>query len=179
MNAVKGTQFPAISASNPLLSLNIQIIVATRHRGIMHLASPFCLLLCLFTPWVSCWGEIGHRTIGYLAEKYFDQAGAALVEELIAPDKKFDISDAAVWADLQKWKWPYTKPWHFVDAKDDPPAACGVNYNSDCPEDDGCIIGAIRNMVTSPHLLWLCRIPHPLFTLFFSETFHLTLFFGN
>jgi hypothetical protein len=67
------------------------------------------------------------------------------VEDLIAPSGDFDISDAAVWADHQKFKYPFTKPWHYLDAEDKPPNTCHVSYEADCKE-DGCVISAIENM---------------------------------
>ncbi|KAJ5682301.1 hypothetical protein N7462_005466, partial [Penicillium macrosclerotiorum] len=91
------------------------------------------------------WGDLGHRTVAYLAEKYLDDHGTQLFEELVVPNDKFDISDASVWADKQKFKKPYTRPWHYIDAHDTPPDACHVSYEADCSE-DGCIISAIENM---------------------------------
>jgi len=114
----------------------------------MKLLPTLSLLICLLTPKALCWGEIGHRTVGYLAQKYFDDGGAALFNDLIDDAPNFDISDGAVWADGQTWRLPYTKPWHYIDAKDNPLKTCKVNYNSDCPMDEGCIIRAIRNMVS-------------------------------
>jgi hypothetical protein len=109
------------------------------------------------------WGDIGHRTVAYLAEKYLDKQGEQLVDDLITPDKEFDISDAAVWADRQKFRSPFTRPWHYLgmyrfplqqnhkliqtDAEDKPPDSCRVSYEADC-NDDGCIISAIENMVS-------------------------------
>jgi len=38
---------------------------------------------------------------------------------------------------------------YVVDALDDPPSSCGVEYVRDCGE-KGCIISAINNYVSSP-----------------------------
>ncbi|KAJ6029542.1 uncharacterized protein N7446_011107 [Penicillium canescens] len=91
------------------------------------------------------WGDLGHRTVAYLTEKYLDKHGAQLVEDLITPDKDFDISDAAVWPDKQKFRSPFTRPWHYIDAEDKPPNSCRVSYETDCDK-GGCIISAIENM---------------------------------
>jgi len=72
------------------------------------------LLLCNMLQFTSGWGDLGHRTVGYLAEKYLDEQGSRLVEDLIAPNESFDISDAAVWADKQKFHYPFTRPWHYI-----------------------------------------------------------------
>ena len=72
------------------------------------------LLLSSTVPFTWGWGDLGHRTVAYLAEKYLNEEGNQLVEDIIAPDKDFDISDAAVWADRKKWKYPFTRPWHYI-----------------------------------------------------------------
>lgn len=73
------------------------------------------LLLISYTAQLTwCWGDLGHRTVAYLSAKYLTEQGAQLVEDLITPDKDFDISDAAVWPDGQKFRLPFTRPWHFI-----------------------------------------------------------------
>lgn len=98
----------------------------------------------------TAWGEHGHRTVGYLARLYFTPEGEALFNELVAPNEIFDISDGAVWADNHnvQTKMPYSKPWHYIDAKDNPPEKCIINYSRDCHPDKHCIISAIVNMVS-------------------------------
>jgi hypothetical protein len=106
----------------------------------------YTAILTIFAPAAKGWGEIGHRAVGYLAQKHLTPAGRDLITELLQPDAKFDISDGAVWADLQTIRMPYSKPWHYIDAKDKPPQTCGVTYEADCPEAEGCVISAIKNM---------------------------------
>lgn len=62
----------------------------------------------------ACWGSLGHRTVGYLAQHYFTDAAAQLFEGLIDPSEHFDVSDAAVWADRIRWRRHYTGGWHFI-----------------------------------------------------------------
>jgi hypothetical protein len=146
---VPGQKFPrilvqyAISSSNPLSTALIKQRPSLTVYNMKLIAT--LPLLILLTPLTQAWGEIGHRTIGYLAFRYLDPAGLALFNTLIQPDATFDISDGAVWADNQKFKWPWSKPWHYIDAKDNPPSACSITYSSDWPKDKGCIIGAIKN----------------------------------
>jgi hypothetical protein len=92
------------------------------------------------------WGNLGHRTIAYLAEKHFTEKGSRYATELLGGD---DISDAAIWADEFKntAAGRYTGSWHFVDAKDNPPLSCDVCINRDCATNRTCIITAISNMV--------------------------------
>lgn len=72
------------------------------------------LLLSSMVQFTWGWGDLGHRTVAYLAEKFLNEQGAQLVEDLIAPNETFDISDAAVWADKKKFRYPFTRPWHFI-----------------------------------------------------------------
>lgn len=71
-------------------------------------------LFFLISQPVTGWGDVGHRTVAYLAEKYFTDQGSQLVEKLLANNDGYDISDAATWADKIKWKRPFTRPWHFI-----------------------------------------------------------------
>lgn len=64
-----------------------------------------------------CWGGLGHRTVGYLASKYFTDDAAKLFEDLIKPSGSFDISDAAIWADSIRQRRGYTEGWHFIGEK--------------------------------------------------------------
>jgi hypothetical protein len=124
--------------------------------------SQFFLLspLVLFpTPAVS-WGNIGHRTIGYLALQYMSPQATEFFNGLVEPSDSFDISDASIWADSHKQgKWAFTYNWHFIDARDDPSShQCSVALERDCDtrhrcashKDPGCVVGAIANMVRRP-----------------------------
>src|SRR5947209_20299457 len=60
------------------------------------------------------WGDVGHRTVGYLAQKYFTDQASQWVSSLLSNENGWDISDAATWADVVKPKRPYSKDWHFI-----------------------------------------------------------------
>jgi hypothetical protein len=109
---------------------------------------PFLTLLILVSQ-VTAWGELGHRTVGYLAQLYFTPEATELFNDLILPTETFDISDGAIWADsfAVQHKYPYSKFWHYIDAKDDPPNTCQVNFDDDCDTDKHCIVTAIANQV--------------------------------
>jgi hypothetical protein len=72
------------------------------------------LTLLAFAGSVACWGGLGHRTVGYLAEHYFTDDAAQLVKDLIKPTDSFDISDAAIWADGIRQRQHFTEGWHFI-----------------------------------------------------------------
>jgi hypothetical protein len=72
-----------------------------------------CSVLALAQPIVG-WGDVGHRTVGYLAEKYFTDQAAQWVTAVLQNDKGYDISDAAVWADEVKYHRPWSAGWHYI-----------------------------------------------------------------
>ncbi|KAK3314347.1 S1/P1 nuclease [Apodospora peruviana] len=95
---------------------------------------------------VMAWGDVGHRTVGYLAAKYLSPGAIELYGSLLANDQGFDISDAATWADTIKQKMPWSSPYHYINPVfDDPPNNCNVTWPSDCPEKKGCVVSAIVN----------------------------------
>ncbi|PVH75747.1 S1/P1 nuclease [Cadophora sp. DSE1049] len=99
---------------------------------------------------VLSWGDVGHRTVGYLAKKYLTDSATQLFEKILENPNGWDFSDAATWADTVKRKRPYTSTWHFVDARDSPPSLCGLHYPADCSAQgtNGCIITAINNQTS-------------------------------
>ncbi|KAI9763443.1 MAG: hypothetical protein M1840_000526 [Geoglossum simile] len=90
-----------------------------------------------------CWGTLGHRTVAYVAQKNLSPSAASYVSQLLGDE---DISDAALWADQIKHRRPKTAPWHYIDAMDDPPRECGIDYRRDCIPKEGCVVSAIVNM---------------------------------
>lgn len=114
----------------------------------MHLS--YISAFLAISPTSLAYGGVGHRTIGYLAEKWLTPKAAQVFGELLANDRGFDFSDAAVWADIvrdqDKLTWD-TSHWHYVNnLQDNPPKnVCGISWN-DCPE-KGCVLSAIINQV--------------------------------
>jgi len=105
------------------------------------------LLALVFATAVSGYGDLGHRTVGYLAEKYLSSTAKTLFDKLLANPHGYDYSDAAVWADSQKNSLPWSCPLHFINpVADKPPVHCEVTWPSDCPA-EGCIISALVNFV--------------------------------
>lgn len=105
------------------------------------------------------WGDMGHRAIAYLSQQYMTPEAIRLFDTIIKPDEKFDISDAAVWADRNKGGiYAYTYNWHFIDARDVVPTHCDVKLNRDCDfrgecakhKEPGCVVSAIVNQVGVP-----------------------------
>jgi hypothetical protein len=78
------------------------------------------LLLIVFVWSILCvptlgWGDVGHRTVAYLAEQYLNEQAKGLLNDLLPRTQDFDISDAAIWADeLRHSERPSTAVWHYV-----------------------------------------------------------------
>ncbi|RMZ77526.1 hypothetical protein DV737_g4314, partial [Chaetothyriales sp. CBS 132003] len=119
-----------------------------------HLRLLLLLLACLATS-VSAWGSLGHRTVAYLATLYSSSSNTThMVNSLLLGQ---DISEAALFADkvAHMPSFAYSRPWHYIDAADDPPRSCGINITRDCPSasaslplsssSTGCIVSALSN----------------------------------
>ncbi|KAJ6164646.1 hypothetical protein N7470_003318 [Penicillium chermesinum] len=96
---------------------------------------------------VKAWGVLGHATVAYIAQNYVTSDTASWY----GPGCPRDTSDSylaniASWADdyreTKAGKW--SAPLHFIDAEDNPPSDCNVDYNRDCGN-AGCSISAMAN----------------------------------
>jgi hypothetical protein len=70
-------------------------------------------LVALAQP-IAGWGDVGHRTVGYLAQKYFTTQASNWASSLLSNENGWDISDAAVWADAVKHQRQYSAEWHYI-----------------------------------------------------------------
>ncbi len=74
----------------------------------------FIIVTICFNQQVAAWGDLGHRTVALVAQRYLTSEASQLFEEILANDQGFDFSDAATWADTVKRPRPYTKTWHYI-----------------------------------------------------------------
>jgi len=72
------------------------------------------LALPLLLPGALAWGEIGHRTVAYLAYKYLQPSTRAYIDGVLAYEDDRDVSDAAIWPDQIRYHRPETKQWHYI-----------------------------------------------------------------
>lgn len=63
-----------------------------------------------------CWGNVGHGTVAYLAQKYLTQNTASFLAQILVDDQgqTIDYFDAAIWPDEIKRRRPYSEDWHFI-----------------------------------------------------------------
>jgi len=71
---------------------------------------------------VVCWGELGHGTVAYIAQKYLTQDSAAYLSQVLVDENgaQVDFFDAAIWPDEVRRARPYTEDWHFIGAVPSP-----------------------------------------------------------
>lgn len=108
-------------------------------------AQPLALLLLASTQQVAGWGQLGHRTVALLAERFLLPETKEFTKHILYGES---LANAAVWPDYfsHKPEGRYSKGWHYIDAKDHPPTECGVVFDRDCDGEDGCVVAAIANM---------------------------------
>lgn len=100
----------------------------------------------LLAPGAAAWGSLGHITTAYIASHFVSNTTQAYFQELLRNDDADYLAKVATWADSIRYtKWGrFTKNFHFIDAHDNPPESCDVDFDRDCKE-DGCVITALAN----------------------------------
>lgn len=120
--------------------------------------SPSLLALLATLPRSYAWGNLGHETIAYIAQSFVAPSTASYCQGILGDTSSSYLASVATWADSYRYtsagRW--SEPLHFIDAHDDPPTSCGVDYARDCG-DKGCVVSAINNYVRSP-LLYLLGV---------------------
>ncbi|PNY24362.1 Nuclease S1 [Tolypocladium capitatum] len=97
-------------------------------------------------PGVAAWGSLGHITTAYLASRFVANSTEAYFKELLRSDQDDYLAKVASWADSIRYtKWGrFTKTFHFIDAHDNPPLSCNVDFERDC-KGTGCVVDALAN----------------------------------
>ncbi|RDL30671.1 Phospholipase C nuclease [Venustampulla echinocandica] len=111
----------------------------------MHI-STFIVVSASFLPSVFCWGSLGHYTVAYIASNFVTNATQAKFQGILNDTSADYLASVATYADSYRYtdEGGYSKPFHYIDANDNPPASCGVDYSRDCGS-EGCIVSAINN----------------------------------
>ena len=91
--------------------------------------SSISLTLLVLTGQAAAWGGLGHRTVGYLAQHFFTEDAAQLIQDLLKPTESFDIGDAAVWPDTIRMRQPFTEGWHFIGKRSGVGVATFIDVN--------------------------------------------------
>ncbi|KAJ5652653.1 hypothetical protein N7507_010079 [Penicillium longicatenatum] len=108
--------------------------------------SKIAIVTCGLLNGANAWGSLGHATVAYVAQNYLSADTATWAQGVLGDTSTSYLANIASWADSYRatsaGKW--SAPFHFIDAEDNPPTDCNVDYDRDCG-DSGCSISAIAN----------------------------------
>lgn len=109
-------------------------------------SSKSLLPLLAALPYASAWGSLGHTTVAYIAQNFVCDKTAKFAQRLLNDSSSNYLASVATWADSYRNEpsGKFSGVLHYIDALDNPPQSCNVDYERDCPE-EGCIISAIAN----------------------------------
>src|SRR2546429_577988 len=100
----------------------------------------------LFTKTTLAWGALAHETIAFLATPHLLPATLLFTTSLLGDTSPTHLATVATWADMYRATAAghFSAPFHFIDAQDNPPVQCGVDYARDCGA-GGCVVRAVGN----------------------------------
>ncbi|KAI0537639.1 nuclease S1 precursor [Xylaria digitata] len=107
------------------------------------------LLASAALPGALAWGAMGHETVAYIASNFVSAATKAYFQDLLGDTSADYLASVAAWADSYRYTsaGSFSAPFHYIDANDSPPSACGVDYARDCGA-AGCVVSALQNYTT-------------------------------
>ncbi|TKA63452.1 hypothetical protein B0A49_09752, partial [Cryomyces minteri] len=109
---------------------------------------PLTTLVCLLAalPSTYAWGVLGHDTVAFIASHYVTPTTTKWAQSILNDTSSAYLENVANWADSYRStaEGAFSAPFHYIDAEDNPPAACSVNYTRDCGA-AGCVVSAIAN----------------------------------
>jgi hypothetical protein len=97
---------------------------------------------------VSAWGTLGHDTVALIAQNFVSASTKTFCQGILANKSSTYLADVANWADTYRSTaaGKFSAPFHYIDAEDNPPSSCNVDYQRDCGA-GGCVVSAIANYV--------------------------------
>jgi hypothetical protein len=103
-------------------------------------------LLAVLPAHVDAWGSLGHTTVAYIAQNFISGKTTKFAQRLLNDTSGAYLANVATWADSYRStkEGAFSGVLHYIDALDNPPESCNIDYARDCPE-EGCIISAIAN----------------------------------
>ena len=92
------------------------------------------------------WGDLGHETIGFIAQNFVKNTTQTWAQEVLNDTSSAYLAKVATWADTYKYtsEGYFSRAFHYIDAEDNPPTTCDVNFDRDCGT-EGCSVSAIAN----------------------------------
>ncbi|KAK3386150.1 S1/P1 nuclease [Podospora didyma] len=112
----------------------------------MHSAALLLTAASALLPSALAWGTVGHATVAYIASGLMKPETTAYCKQVLGDSSDDFIGSIASWADSYRYEagGAFSSPFHYIDALDNPPYSCDVNFERDCTE-EGCIVSAIMN----------------------------------
>ena len=100
-------------------------------------------------PSTLAWGAFGHQVIAYLASQFVTQETQTFCQNILSDTSADYLATVSTWADSFRVTSAgrFSAPFHFIDAHDNPPTSCGVDFNRDCKA-AGCVVSALTNYVS-------------------------------
>ena len=95
------------------------------------------------------WGTVGHETVAYIASNFVKSSTKTWAQGILGDTSTNYLANVATWADSYRYTsaGAFSAPYHYIDAEDNPPSLCNVDYNRDCGS-AGCSVSAIANYTT-------------------------------
>lgn len=95
---------------------------------------------------VNAWGSLGHQTIAYIATSFVASETKHWAQSILNDTTTSYLANVATWADSYRYtaEGAFSAPFHYIDANDDPPRSCNVDFDRDCGT-AGCLVSAIAN----------------------------------
>ena len=114
----------------------------------MHSTGSLLLSSLAFSSGALAWGDLGHQVVALIAQNYVSSQTASFVQNILGSTSDTYMADVATWADSYKFtsEGAFSYDYHFIDAEDNPPSSCSVDYERDCGS-NGCSVSAIGNYV--------------------------------
>lgn len=106
------------------------------------------LFLLPLLPGALAWGSLGHMTVGIIAQSFLTPSAEKWAQSLLGSTNSTYLASVAPWADFYRTTkaGAFSEPFHFIDAQDNPPTSCNLQFNRDCGN-TGCLVSAITNYV--------------------------------
>ncbi|KAI9842160.1 MAG: hypothetical protein M1837_007447 [Sclerophora amabilis] len=103
-------------------------------------------LVLISTPTSRAWGGLGHEAVAYVATDFVSAETKSFCQDILSDTTTSYLANVATWADTYRStsEGEFSSEFHYIDAEDDPPTTCGVDYSRDCGE-NGCVVSAINN----------------------------------
>lgn len=104
------------------------------------------LVTAIAAPLADAWGTLGHQTVAYIAQNLVSSTTESWARDILNDTSASYLANVSTWADSYRSTaaGSFSAPFHFIDAEDNPPASCSVDYARDCGT-AGCVVSAIAN----------------------------------